>query len=95
MSHTSSNRGLEGTNPGFFGAREKINIWVVVLLQLVAEKQLFILEDACALGAAISFETLGKRQQTQQRCGKSLTTAYMPITRGKTLTNRILYSYPK
>lgn len=26
------------TNPGFFGASKKINIWVIVLLQLVAEK---------------------------------------------------------
>ena len=51
-----------GTDPGFFGAREKVNIWVVVLLELVTKKELFILKDTCALGAGTRIRTLGKRE---------------------------------
>lgn len=49
-----------GTDPGIFGAGEEIHIGVVVLLELVTKKELFILEDTCALGVGIRVGTLGK-----------------------------------
>lgn len=53
-----------GTHPAFFGASKKVDIWVIVLLELVAKKELFILEDTCALGPGIRIRTLGKRLKT-------------------------------
>ena len=65
-----------GTDPGFFGAREKVNIWVVVLLELVTKKELLILKDACALGTGTRIRTLGKREghvQTPSDLSKEIT----------------------